>query len=60
MGKWRIVKQHTGYGDTIKQYRGLSTWEKPTEGVQTGDELLEMDTGNIYMFDSETPKWWPL
>jgi hypothetical protein len=60
MNKWKVLIIHTGHGTTYKQYRGLSTWEKPMDGPETGDELLEMDTGNVFMFDSETPKWWPM
>lgn len=59
MGKWKVVVCHTGAGTAYKQYRGLSTWEKPMN-ADTGDELLEMDTGKVYMFDSETPSWWEL
>lgn len=60
MGKWKMVIIHTGNGTSYKHYRGLSTWGKPIDGVETGDELFEMDTGKAFMFDSETPKWWPL
>lgn len=60
MEKWKVLLIHTGYGTYHKQYRGLSTWEKPMKGPETGDELFCMDTGETFMFESETPKWWPL
>ena len=60
MSKWKVVKIHTGFGTGYTQYRGKSTWVKPLDGPKTGDELLEMDTGAVFMFDGEEKKWWPL
>lgn len=60
MEQWKVLIMHTSYGSIYKQYRGLSAWEKPMDGPETGDELFEMDTGDAYMFDGETPKWWLL
>lgn len=30
---------------------------KPTEGIYNGSKLVEMDTGNIYMFDQDSMSW---
>ena len=34
-------------------YQGLSTDEKPTEGVAINSLFLELDTGDFYYFDGE-------
>ena len=31
--------------------------EKPTENIANGSTLVEMDTGNIYMFDEAAGEW---
>ena len=36
---------------------GLSTDEKPTEGVTNASTFYEMDTGKIYLFDAENKVW---
>ncbi len=54
MNKWKIIVFSAGY---YKQYRGLSTWEKPVEGAETGDELIEIDTTKVYLFDGENKVW---
>lgn len=36
---------------------GLSTDTKPVDGVQNAEYFLEMDTGNIFMFDAENKVW---
>lgn len=38
-------------------YAGLSTDTKPTEGVNTGSEFREIDTGKKYYFSSATNEW---
>lgn len=58
-GKWKVLIIHTGVGTSYRLFRGLSTWPKPMEGVDTGDVINCMDTGEIFMFETETPKWWP-
>lgn len=57
-GKWEVLIIHDGMGTWHRQFRGLSTWDKPMVDVITGDELYEMDTKKIFMYESETPKWW--
>ena len=42
-----------GYGE----WAGLSTDDKPTEGVATGSTFLEVDTGDVYAYDSEGLMW---
>lgn len=41
---------------TDMEYRGLSTDNKPTN-VCNGAVFLEMDTGDVYMFDKENSNW---
>lgn len=37
---------------------GLSTDTKPTEStVPNGATFIEMDTGNVYMFDKQNNTW---
>lgn len=58
-GKWKVLIIHTGAGTSYRLFRGLSTWPKPMEGVDTGDVLTEIDTKKVHFFETETPKWWP-
>lgn len=37
----------------IRDYKGLSTDEKPTEDVGMNALFLELDTGDFYYFDGE-------
>lgn len=49
-----------GSADTTmysQRLRGLSTDTKPTEGVPNGSSFLEMDTGDVYMFDEQNHEW---
>ena len=49
-----------GSADTTmhsQQLRGLSTDTKPTTDVPNGSSFLEMDTGNVYMWDDENKQW---
>ena len=42
----------------ISTYYGLSTdTPKPTDGVGNGSAFVEMDTGKIYFFDSDSQDW---
>ena len=36
---------------------GLSTDAKPTEGMQTGDVYVEVDTGNVFFYSSANSSW---
>lgn len=35
----------------------LSTDDKPTEGVENGTVLLEMDTSKMFVYDKENAQW---
>ena len=39
------------------EYCGLSTDEKPTGLIVTGSTFLEVDTGDLYMFNEEGSEW---
>lgn len=46
--------------DADKNYidaAGLSTDDKPTEGIVTGSVFREVDTGDVYMFDEVGGTW---
>ena len=37
---------------------GLSTDSKPTTGIVTGSEFMEVDTGDVYAFaEGDSPAW---
>jgi len=35
----------------------LSTDTKPTNGIENGSQLVEMDTGKLYFFDEDGGDW---
>ena len=39
-----------------REYRGLSTDDKPTD-AENGAVFVEMDTGNVLMYDSDNKLW---
>ena len=39
-----------------KEYRGLSTDEKPTT-VENGTTFVEIDTGKIYFYNKDDEQW---
>ena len=43
-------------GDVII-YAGLSTEQKPTEGLATGSMFIELNTGKVYYFNADTTSW---
>lgn len=43
--------------DAGLDYRGLSSDTKPTANVPNGSTFLEMNTGNVYIFDKENTTW---
>ena len=43
----------------IETYYGMSGDAKPTEGVNNADRYLEMDTGDIFLFDETGKQWLP-
>ena len=52
----KVNHSSDGFG-SHREYRGLSTDTKPTEGVKNGDEFFEMDTKNVYLFDEDGQQW---
>lgn len=40
-----------------REYVGLSTDTKPTDINENGASFLEMDTGDVYLFDAENTAW---
>lgn len=38
------------------EYRGLSTDSKPTD-VPNGSAFIEMNTGDVYLFDADGSSW---
>jgi len=53
--KQRAATAFDADGIVVDKYdwSGLSTDEKPTEGVAINDLFLELDTGDGYYFDGE-------
>lgn len=43
--------------EIIHDVRCLSTDTKPTVGITNGSTCLEIDTGDIYIFDGESQTW---
>lgn len=45
-------------GLNLVKLAGLSTDSKPTAGIVTGSEFLEVDTGDVYAFaEGGSPAW---
>lgn len=42
---------------SAKDFRGLSTDQKPVTGVPNGSTFYEMDTHSVYMFDADGSAW---
>lgn len=45
------------YDQWIHDVRCLSTDTKPTEHIANGSTCLEIDTGDLYVFDAENGEW---
>lgn len=45
------------YDQWIHDVRCLSTDTKPTEHIANGSTCLEIDTGDLYVFDAENGVW---
>lgn len=59
---WTIASYTRAAGNTVAStYYGegecLSTDNKPTDGINNGSKLFEMDTGKLYMFDGAAKEW---
>jgi len=59
-GKYRVIEFRPG-ANTFRHFRGLSTYPKPTlddyPNLGFGSELIEIDTGNIFIYDSDNDVW---
>lgn len=44
----------------VETHYGLRDDTKPIAGVNNGDRYLEMDTGDVYLFDESGKRWWPV
>ena len=47
---------NTAQANRPHTYYGLSTDEKP-ETANNGSRFIEMDTGNVFLFDAEGVEW---
>lgn len=52
-----LVKTGSADNSVVNEYRGLSTDTKPTTDVPNGSIFIEIDTGNIYFYDSANNTW---
>ena len=43
----------TTINEKTYEFRGLSTDEKPIEGVGNGSVFIEIDTGKVFIFDEQ-------
>lgn len=53
------VNRRVLYGNVYHDIRCLSTDEKPTDKIANGSTLIEIDTGESFLFDSESKSWNP-
>ena len=44
----------------VETHYGLSGDTKPVAGVNNADRYLEMDTGEVSLFDETNQCWWPV
>lgn len=42
----------------VTEYYGLSSDDKPLDGVSNGSKFIEMDTSTLYLFDMENKVWY--
>ena len=48
-------------GLKLVKLAGLSTESKPTTGIVTGSEFLEVNTGDVYAFaEGDSPTWYKI
>ena len=51
------VRSNPNKHQTVKTFAGLSTDTKPTTKVENGSTFIEMDTGDLYIFDKANTQW---
>lgn len=49
--------QYIEPGFNYREFAGLSTDAKPTEGLATGSVFLEVDTTDVYFYDEDSDSW---
>lgn len=50
-------KRADGAGKLMVEMACLSTDTKPTDGFATGSMAIEVDTGDVYLFDEASTTW---
>lgn len=59
--KSEMINHPNGEVFYLLQLRGLSSDEKPVEiengTIENGSEFIEIDTGDVYLFDAENKEW---
>lgn len=45
------------YDNRTTEFYGKSSDTKPTNDVTNGSSFVEMDTGDVYLFDEEAGQW---
>ena len=54
----KLVDRYFSEDDKYSEMLGLSTDNKPTEGLITGSKFTEVDTGDVYLFDETGNGTW--
>ena len=54
----KLVDRYFSEDDKYSEMFGLSTDDKPTEGLITGSKFTEVDTGDVYLFDETGNGTW--
>ena len=55
----KLVDRYFSEDDKYSEMFGLSSDDKPSEGLITGSKFIEVDTGIEYRFDEESATWIP-
>lgn len=55
----KLVDRYFNEDDKYSEMYGLSSDDKPAEGLVTGSKFTEVDTGIVYLFDEESATWTP-
>lgn len=51
------VRSNPNKHQTVKTYVCLHADTKPTQNIENGSTCLEMDTGDLYIFDKANSLW---
>ena len=62
---YNVKKSEIKEGNFLVELRGLSTDEKPTTlptggTIENGSVFIEIDTGNVYLYNEEGTEWCPV